>query len=436
MSIFKSYRGLYFATFLMLLGTGLLSTYLALHVAERASSVWVGALMTSFYLGLVGGGKKGHRLIARVGHIRAYAAAAGIVCAAAIIHGLTDNLWIWLVLRMLVGVGMMCMYMVVESWLNEQSTSENRGKVFSGYMMASYLGMVVGQLMLASLPELGIELLLLVALCFSLCLVPVALTRRIHPEPLTPASLSPRYFYQQVPMAMFTTLLAGAVVGAFYGLAPLYASRIGMDTRDVGLFMAACVAAGFLVQMPLGRLSDTFERPKLIRLLSVLLLLVAAPLAVETVWPHWVFFVGGAATCAFVFSLYPLAVAFANDNIEPEKRVSLAAVLLAVFGAGASMGPLLVGSLMRGMGPNMLFVFFCVSAGLIALRVRPQLKTPETEVPEEPVEHLAMPDGLASSPLVVALDPRIEEEQVQEHMVEIPLEDGPDLAAETEEQHY
>ena len=84
----------------------------------------------------------------------------------------------------------------------------------------------------------------------------------------------------------------------------------------------------------------------------------------------------------------------------------------------------------------MLFVFFCVSAGLIALRVRPQLKTPETEVPEEPVEHLAMPDGLASSPLVVALDPRIEEEQVQEHMVEIPLDDGPDLAAEPEEQHY
>lgn len=436
MSIFKSYRGLYFATFLMLLGTGLLSTYLALHVAERASSIWVGALMTCFYLGLVGGGKKGHRLIARVGHIRAYVAAAGVVCAAAIIHGLVDNLWIWLLLRMLVGVGMMCMYMVVESWLNEQSTSENRGKVFSGYMMASYLGMVVGQLALASLPGLGIELLLLVALCFSLCLVPVALTRRIHPEPLHPASLSPRYFYQQVPMAMFTTLLAGSVVGAFYGLAPLYASRIGMDTQNVGLFMAACVAAGFLVQLPLGRLSDTFERPRLIRTLSVLLLLVAAPLAVATDWPLWVFFVGGAATCTFVFSLYPVAVAFANDNIEPEKRVSLAAVLLAVFGAGASIGPLLVGSLMRGMGPNMLFVFFSISAGLIALRVRPQSLSPETDIPEEPVEHLPMPDGLASSPLVVALDPRIEEEQVQEHMVDIPLEAGPEMLAENEEQHF
>lgn len=436
MGIFRSYRGLYFATFLMLLGTGLLSTYLALHVAERANSLWVGAMMTSFYLGLVGGGKKGHRLIARVGHIRAYVAAAGMVCAASISHGLIDNLWAWLLLRMLVGVGMMCMYMVVESWLNEQSTSENRGKVFSGYMMASYLGMVVGQLTLASLPAMGTELLMLVALCFSLCLVPVALTRRIHPEPLTPASLSPRYFYQQVPMAMFATLLAGCVVGAFYGLAPLYASRIGMDTRDVGLFMAGCVAAGFLVQLPLGRLSDRFERPRLIRLFAILLLLVAAPMAIRTDWPQWMLFAGGALSCTFVFSLYPLAVAFANDNIDAEKRVSLAAVLLAVFGAGASMGPLLVGSLMRGMGPNMLYAFFCISAALVALRVRPQVKTPETEIPDQPVEHLAMPDGMASSPLVVALDPRIGEEQVQEHMVDIPLEDGPDIRADTEEQHF
>ena len=84
----------------------------------------------------------------------------------------------------------------------------------------------------------------------------------------------------------------------------------------------------------------------------------------------------------------------------------------------------------------MLYMFFCLSAALIALRVRPQVKAPETEVPEDPVEHVLMPDGLASSPLVVALDPRIEEEQVQEHMVEMPLEDGPDLLADTEEQHY
>ena len=281
MSVWKSFKSLYFATLLMLLGSGLLSTYLALHVAERADGIWVGALMTGFYLGLVLGGKLGHRLIARVGHIRTYVASAGIVTAAVLLHGLTESLPAWLSLRVVVGLGMMSMYMVVESWLNEQSTSDERGMVFSGYMMASYLGMVLGQLVLAALPDLNINLLLFVALCFSLCLVPVALTRRIHPEPLHPAPLEPRYFLQRVPLSMLTSIVAGAMVGAFYGLAPLYASRIGLPTQMIGLFMATCIVAGLLVQGPLGWLSDRLDRPTLIRVGSALLMLIALPQAIH-----------------------------------------------------------------------------------------------------------------------------------------------------------
>lgn len=418
MTVLSSFRGLYFATLLMLLGSGLLSTYLALNVADRASGIWVGAMMSSFYLGLVSGGKLGHRLIARVGHIRAYTASAGIITAAVLTHGLHDSLWIWLVLRLISGLGMMCLYMVVESWLNEQSTSENRGRVFSGYMMASFIGSVIGQLIQASLAELNTELLTLVALCFSLCLVPVALTRRIHPEPLKPASLSPRYFYQLVPIAMFTSLIAGSLVGTFYGLGPLYAARIGLPAHQVGLFMAACISAGVLIQAPMGYLSDNIDRSKLIRGCSILLLLVAMPQAIEVNWPIWAIFTMGALTCSLLFSLYPLAVAFANDNIAAEKRVSLAAVLLTTFGFGASIGPLLIGALMGALGPNMLFVYFCLSAAVVAMRIRPQQVTGDTQVEEAPLPHLSIPDGVASSPLAAALDPRVEEEFVQEHMYE------------------
>jgi MFS family permease len=417
----------------MLLGSGLLSTYLALHVAERADGLWVGALMTGFYLGLVLGGKLGHRLIARVGHIRTYVASAGIVTAAVLMHGMTESLPAWLALRVVVGLSMMSMYMVVESWLNEQSTSDERGMVFSGYMMASYLGMVLGQLVLAVMPELDINLLLLVALCFSLCLVPVALTRRIHPEPMHPAPMEPRYFFQRVPLSMLTSLVSGAMVGAFYGLAPLYASRIGLPTQMIGLFMATCIVAGLLVQGPLGWLSDRLDRPTLIRVCSALLMLVVLPQAIWTVLPLPLIFIGGSLSCMLLFSLYPLAVAFANDNIEAEKRVSLTAVLLTTFGVGASISPLLVGVLMKEFGANMLFISLSLFAMLIAARVRPQAISGEHLEAEAPLQHIYMPDGISSSPLAAALDPRIEESHVQEQMQDSPLTDVPE---ESEEQHY
>ena len=433
MSVWKSFRSLYFATLLMLLGSGLLSTYLALHVAERADGMWVGALMTGFYLGLVLGGKIGHHLIARVGHIRAYVASAGIVTAAVLLHGLTEHLFAWLVLRVVVGMGMMCMYMVVESWLSEQSTSSERGMVFSGYMMASYLGMVLGQLVLAAMPALSLNLLLFVGLCFALCLVPVALTRRIHPEPLRPAPLEPRYFIQRVPLSMLTSLVAGAMVGAFYGLAPLYASRIGLSTQMIGLFMASCIVAGLLVQAPLGWLSDRFDRPTLIRFCSLLLMIVALPQAIWTGLPLPFVFIGGSVVCMLLFSLYPLAVAFANDNIEAEKRVSLTAVLLTTFGVGASISPLLIGVLMKTFGANILYLAFSLFALLIVTRVRPQAISGEHLEAEAPLQHIYMPDGISSSPLAAALDPRIEESHVQEQMQDSPITE---VADASEEQHY
>ncbi len=389
--------------------------------------------MTGFYLGLVLGGKLGHRLIARVGHIRTYVASAGIVTAAVLLHGLTESLPAWLSLRVVVGLGMMSMYMVVESWLNEQSTSDERGMVFSGYMMASYLGMVLGQLVLAAMPDLNINLLLFVALCFSLCLVPVALTRRIHPEPLHPAPLEPRYFLQRVPLSMLTSIVAGAMVGAFYGLAPLYASRIGLPTQMIGLFMATCIVAGLLVQGPLGWLSDRLDRPTLIRVGSALLMLIALPQAIFTDLPIVFVFIGGSLSCMLLFSLYPLAVAFANDNIEAEKRVSLTAVLLTTFGIGASISPLLIGVLMKSFGPNMLYVSLSLFAMLIVIRVRPQAISGDTLSDEAPLQHIYMPDGISSSPLAAALDPRVEESYVQEQMQDCALTDVDELS---EEQHY
>ncbi len=221
--------------------------------------------MSAYYLGLVAGSKVGHRLIARVGHIRAFVASAGITTASALGHALIDDLAIWLVLRLMVGMGMMCMYMVLESWLNEQADSKNRGTVFASYMIVSYLGLVLGQLAISLNPELTLKPLLIVAMCFALCIVPLALTRRIHPAPLQPAPLKIKLFWQKVPQSLTTIAMAGVIVGSFYGLAPAYVAHSGASTEQVAAYMATTVIAGLLAQWPMGRLSDKIKRSRLIR---------------------------------------------------------------------------------------------------------------------------------------------------------------------------
>ncbi|AMT90332.1 MULTISPECIES: MFS transporter [Pseudomonas] len=440
--IWKSFRALYFASLMMLIGSGLLSTYLALRLAaDNVDGLWVGALMAANYFGLVLGGKIGHRLIARVGHIRAYSACAGIVGAAVLGHGLVDWLPAWLVLRTIVGLGMMCQYMVIESWLNEQADANQRGLVFSGYMIASYLGLVLGQLILVMHPGLGLELLMLVALCFALCLVPVTLTRRIHPAPLHPAPMEPRFFVKRVPQSLSTVLGAGLIIGSFYGLAPLYASQQGLTTEQVGLFMGSCIFAGLLVQWPLGWLSDRYDRALLIRCFAGFLAVAALPLAIMPQVPLEVLFVVGFFCSLVQFCLYPLAVAFSNDHVEGDRRVSLTAMLLVTYGVGASIGPLLAGVLMKFLGSQSLYAFFSFFALVLVWRIRPKAVTNLHQVDDAPLHHVAMPDSMSSSPLVAALDPRVDEQVVQEQMVQDPApvtpepepEVQPDAVVETEQ---
>ena len=100
------------------------------------------------------------------------------------------------------------------------------------------------------------------------------------------------------------------------------------------------------------------------------------------------------------FCLYPLAVAFSNDHVEGDRRVSLTAMLLVTYGVGASIGPLVAGVLMKLFGSQMLYAFFSFFALVLVWRIRPKAVTNLHQVDDAPLHHVAMPDSMSSSPLV------------------------------------
>ena len=373
-----TFPALYTATLLMLAGSGLFTTYIGLRLTqEGAGDLWVGGLMASYYFGLVCGGKFGHKLIASFGHIRSYVACAGIATVTVLLHALVDQLEVWLLLRFITGAVMMNQYMVIESWLNEQAESHQRGKVFAGYMVAVDLGLVLGQGLLALSPTLDYKPLLLVAICFASCLIPLAMTRRVHPAKLVAAPLEVRFFWQRVPQALGTIFIAGLMVGAFYGLAPVYANRNGLDASQSSFFVGMCIVAGFCAQWPLGWLSDRLDRSWLIRGNAVLLCLASIPMWGLVTLPYWLLLANGFVTGMLLFTLYPLAVALANDHVEQPRRVALSAMLLTTYGVGACIGPLVAGALMRHFGPGLFYMLVSGYAVLLVFWVQPKRVTGE-----------------------------------------------------------
>ena len=416
---------LYTTTLLMLLGSGLLTTYISLRLTSiHVTGALIGAIIAANYIGLVIGGKVGHFLIARVGHIRAYVSCAGIITAAVLGHGLTEYIPIWVVLRLIIGMCMMCQFMVLESWLNDQAESNQRGMVFGFYMAATYLGMSLGQVVLMLQSNLGITTLLVIALCFALCLVPIALTTRTNARHMSPAPMELRYFIGAIPKVLATTLVIGMVVGSFYGLAPVYASLQSLTTQQTGLFMAIAIFAGLVAQFPLSWLSDRYNRTLLMRINAILLIVAALPLALVPHIDFPVLLVVGFIVSMLQFTLYPLVVALANDLIEPERRVSLAACLLMAFGVGASIGPLAVGSLIEPLGGNILYAFFSL-CGVLLVGFSRTVKQDESQFAQDaPLPHIPLPDSLTSSPLSPALNPTFDEQII--HDTTPPPEAAPD----------
>ena len=348
-----------------------------------------------------------------------------------LLHALVDQLEVWLLLRFITGAVMMNQYMVIESWLNEQAESHQRGKVFAGYMVAVDLGLVLGQGLLALSPTLDYKPLLLVAICFASCLIPLAMTRRVHPAKLVAAPLEVRFFWQRVPQALGTIFIAGLMVGAFYGLAPVYANRNGLDASQSSFFVGMCIVAGFCAQWPLGWLSDRLDRSWLIRGNAVLLCLASIPMWGLVTLPYWLLLANGFVTGMLLFTLYPLAVALANDHVEQPRRVALSAMLLTTYGVGACIGPLVAGALMRHFGPGLFYMLVSGYAVLLVFWVQPKRVTGEHRVDEAPLQHVAMPDTV--SPMAATLDPRVEEvpeELVVEAPANISRSDGEPDAGE------
>ena len=402
----RTFGALYLASLLMQLGSTLLMTYLALCLSGMgASEAAGGALMAANALGMVLGGWVGRWLIGAVGHIRTYAACAGIIAAAVLAHEFSHSVPFWLLLRALVGLAMMCQLMVIESWLNDQARTEQRGAVLALYMVASYVGMMLGQLALTLDTGLGIRALLGVAMVFALCSVPVALTRSAHPSLVPSAAIDVRLFLRRIPQSLVTILVSGMINGSFYGLAAIYASKKGLDTAQVGQFMALTIGAGLLAQLPLGWLSDRLPRASLIRGIAVVLILISLPLGFNQSPSFSTVLLFGAAIGFLQFCLYPLGVALANDNMQAQLRVSLSGMLLVTFGVGACIGPLVAGLLMEYAGASSLYFFHAGCALLLALCVTQTRVSGRHLNPDAPLHQPPTPNGLASSNWVAVAEP-------------------------------
>ena len=357
--------GLFVGLALLLLAAGLFGTLLGVRSELIKLPTAVSSLISaSYYAGFLVGSRVALSALGRVGHIRVYAALASLLSAAMLAVGLTESAPAWAWLRFVTGLCLAGQYVVAESWLNNLATNENRGRLLAIYAVVTSGAFGIGQVLLFAIDARVITGFAIASIITSLAVAPVALSEdAVAPLVVKREHISLRDLAHLVPTGVFSCLLVGMAHGALTGMAAIYATRVGLSTGRIGLFVAAPNIGGMLLHWPVSAASDDIDRRAVGFAASigaigaaVLLLLgpSSSPMALLLI----------TALGGFSYPLYSIAAAYTNDWIEPEHVNAAASQLVTLYGLGAVVGPFVAAGLMIIGGPK---GFFWAAIGLHAL---------------------------------------------------------------------
>ena len=383
-------------------------------VQEEFSLTATGFMMSGYFVGYFIGAATIPGLISRVGHIRVFAAFASMASLVILVHAIFINPFIWFILRVVTGISMVCIYTVAESWLNDRSSNKNRGSVLSIYMVILYGAMGIGMFLLNFSSPKNFQPFILISVITSLALIPILLTKKKPPTFKKIKAMNLKEVYDASPFGMVSSLFYGTIQSALFTLLAVYAASMNFSIFEISLVTFLLAVSGAISQFPIGKLSDLYDRRKVIvystfaaSIFALLTLLVSrqiylpGELATSKTW-FYIFLILFSFCSLPMFSLI---LAHTNDYIPKEKFVAAGAGLQFTFGLGAMSGPFLCSIFMNFVGSNGFFVFLFFFHGLIGLfglyrmRVRESVENPDSQF-------VAMPQTI--TPAGIELNPTTE----------------------------
>jgi len=416
---------LFFGLFLISAGNGLQLVLLGTGANDAGfSNIATGIVMAGYFAGIFTGSILVPPILANVGHVRVFGAMAAIASSAVLLHAVLIEPVSWTVMRYATGFSFAGMYIVCESWLNEKATNETRGQLLSLYMITNMAGMGLGQMMI-SLGQTGDSTLFLFAsVMVSIAVVPILITAGAAPSFEAPERISFRRLVQVSPLAVTGMGFVGVAIAMIFGMGSFYGRSIGLNNTEVGYFMASITVGTLLLQYPVGRLSDMFDRRLVIFLATVLAAVSVAfgSLFGQQELPSLLIsmMVFGGLT----FALYSLFIAHANDFLPPSQMVAMSSGLLMVNSAGAVFGSPFAATIVELFGltsflPSISLVLFAL-AGVTIYRMKARDAVPA----EAQGAFVAIPD--TSVGVAVNLSPEVEWVMDQdEKQSDDPFKDNP-----------
>ena len=352
----------------LFIANGLFNTLLGIRTRlEGFSTETTGIIMSSYFAGLLLSAFFSTYVISRVGHIRAFAVFASIISASALFHIMYISPVFWAFVRLMSGFCIGAIIIIIESWLNEMAENEVRGQVFSFYMITTYAASGTGQLILPLADPKSFYLFSIISILFSFALIPVLMTKSKAPRQMPPARMNVGELYRVSPLALVGAFMAAMTNSTFYSMAPIFTHDLNFTLQQTAYFMSAAVLGGLLLQWPVGKLSDKFDRRWVLTIVTFLVSLVSFSIFIIAKTNTQLLIYMASAYGSLAFLVYSLSAAHANDFTSKDKMIQTASSLLVTYGLGAILGPIISSFIMGMFGSDKLFLWLALLSMILCV---------------------------------------------------------------------
>jgi MFS family permease len=301
-------------------------------------------------------------LIARIGHVRAFAALGSLCSITAIVHLLSVDVWTWGAMRILAGFCFPGLYVISESWLNARTANTSRATVLSVYFVVQMAGASAGQALAGAGEDSGALMFGVASILISLSFLPVLMSHNPAPEYVPPVRMSLRELVSITSMGVLGAMLNGAAQATVYIGLPLYGLARGMAASEATLLVVAATLAGAVAQFPVGLVSDRWDRRFIVAALAVACTLTSIALAMGLFGDAVL--VAAILLGATVLPVYSVCVAYANDHLVPAQIVPASGSLVLSLNVGILVGAFVGPASLEVMGTVGVPVFLATLGAL------------------------------------------------------------------------
>lgn len=353
---------------LLLAANGLVGTALPIRMAAlQISDPSIAALGAFAYGGGLIGAPLAAATIGRLGNGVAFMLFASLFGTWAASMMIVQHPIALQLLRSAAGVSFSALMVVIETRLNSLAPQAERSRVLARYMITFYAAQATGAALTGVDGTSGMSSLALAAVVL-LVAATLATAKGIpggHSDGKT--SLPRLHNLTVAPEGYAVGLLTGAMLGCFYGYAPVFALHTLANPRLAGAFMAAAMIGGMGGLMISGRLADRFG---VFGVAAIWASLLAGASAFMTELPAVadpVLIGTGFIFGALLLSLYPFGSAIVNAQIRADERVSANALYIVMIGVGGILGPMVGVHAVRVQADRAGFAVISASAVLVVL---------------------------------------------------------------------